>query len=287
MIPEQHPDPFNEAVHSAARDAKRLAAVTIALGRVLVHHKLQQDRIAAERSAGARRLMQAKARAEMAAARAQWSPANDPAWLRNASLTETAQAWAAAVPYADPATDQFVRSAQTAVVNTEARLRDLHPYAMSRYDRLRADGLGPAEAMAESVHLFTHPARAYEQGSTPRAALGPGDGLGHSWAAAVHGPNREEFEAEQRKQRATRIAEAIDDPDERRAHIEQMTNLRPADIRDLPAAAPKVPRSRQPWTKDFPFPITEVLAAAAAKRNDQPEPAPIEQPLARPAHRGR
>ena len=53
----------------------------------------------------------------------------------------------------------------------EERLRDLHPYAMARYDRLRGDGIGPAEAMREAAPLFARPARAHDAPYTPRPVL--------------------------------------------------------------------------------------------------------------------
>ena len=49
------------------------------------------------------------------------------------------RAWGAAAPYAD--TDP---EAASALRRAEERLRVLHPYAMARYDRLRAEGAAPA-----------------------------------------------------------------------------------------------------------------------------------------------
>ena len=41
---------------------------------------------------------------------------------------------------------------------SEQRLRTLHPFAMARYDRLRADGAEPLDAMREAAPLFgNHP----------------------------------------------------------------------------------------------------------------------------------
>jgi hypothetical protein len=62
---------------------------------------------------------------------------------------QTARAWSAAAAYAgtDP-------SAAAALARCEERLRGLHPYAMARYDRLRAEGAGLFDAMQDALPLF-------------------------------------------------------------------------------------------------------------------------------------
>src|SRR6266487_4381805 len=44
---------------------------------------------------------------------------------------------------------------QERLLRQQARLRDLHPYAMARYDRLRGDGVSPLDAMRETAPLFS------------------------------------------------------------------------------------------------------------------------------------
>ncbi|WP_433214846.1 hypothetical protein [Microtetraspora malaysiensis] len=53
------------------------------------------------------------------------------------------------MPYArdDPA-------AERARLRCEQRMRELHPYGMNRYDRLRTEGLGPVEAMRKAAPFF-------------------------------------------------------------------------------------------------------------------------------------
>ena len=76
------------------------------------------------------------------------------------------------MPYADRNVPWYEPAAATAMRKTEDRLRDLHPYAMARYDRLRADGMSPADAMREAAPLFARAPRAYDASYTPRPVLG-------------------------------------------------------------------------------------------------------------------
>ncbi|GII43555.1 hypothetical protein Pph01_85580 [Planotetraspora phitsanulokensis] len=74
---------------------------------------------------------------------------NDPAWLGRADLPQVAQAWGAALPYIaqDPA-------AERARLTCEDRLRELHPYGMRQYDRLRHLNVPPVQAMHEASPYF-------------------------------------------------------------------------------------------------------------------------------------
>ncbi len=289
MIPEQHPDPFGDAAMTTTRDALQIGSVITAYARVLLVHKARAEQLKTEKDRQVKRAIRDQALAEKAAARLRWAPANDPAWMREAGLVDIARAWAAAVPYADQTGEWYEPAAESAVLGCENRLRQVHPYAMTRYDRLRAEGEAPFDAMRETAHLFGRPPAAYEQSATPKAALGPGNGLGHAWGAAVHGPSRAEFEAEQHKKRGASIigdlqARAARDgrppltKEEQDAALAAGTNL-PAAIISQVTAVPATSRSvaRRPWLQDFPYPIREVLAAAAARRDqasvqaDRPE----------------
>src|SRR5262245_53262207 len=86
------------------------------------------------------------------------------------------------MPYSDRAVPWYEPTAATAMRKCEERLRDLHPYAMARYDRLRADGMSPAEAMREAAPLFARPSHVYDAPTTPRLALAAGNG-GPVWTA--------------------------------------------------------------------------------------------------------
>ena len=50
---------------------------------------------------------------------------------------------------------------------SEERLRTLHPFAMARYDRLRAEGAEPLDAMRESAPLFDYRPDARPAGHRP------------------------------------------------------------------------------------------------------------------------
>jgi hypothetical protein len=276
MSEGQHPDLFQEAVQICARDALQFASALVGVRRILVQHQAARERLQAEQNEKAKRALKAHARAELAAARARWAPANDPQWLRGAGLLDVGAAWGAALPYADPASERFERSAQATVEKCESRLRNLHPYGMARYDRLRADGMGPVDAMQEAVPLFRRPAESYAQRAPVRPGLGPGAGLGHSWGAAVYHPTRADFETELQRQRGAQIVDRFQaraardglqplDLDEQRVALESATNLRDDVIRGAVHAAPVVPTPRQrSWLQEFPFPIKEVVAAAAS-----------------------
>ena len=149
-----------------------------------VYLKRTQARAAAERDERARRALTAQIRADRDAARAGWAPALDPDWLRQADLFEAARAWGAAMPYADRSVPWYEPAAATAMRKCEERLRDLHPHAMARYDRLRGDGMGPAEAMREAAPLFASPPRAHDAPYTPRPVLDAGNDENLTWAAS-------------------------------------------------------------------------------------------------------
>jgi hypothetical protein len=299
MTGEEHLDPLTEAAQIAVRDTRRFVNLLAVAGRIIVRHQVASKRLREERDEQARRAMQAGLKAERAAARARWAPGNDRQWLRDAGLFDVAEVWAAAVPYADSAREMFEKSAESVVLNCESRLRDLHPYAMSRYDRLRADGRGPVEAMYEALPLFTRPARAYERPAQARSALEPGSGLGHEWVSAVHGPTRTDLEAERRRERGARILDGIQtralrdggvqlDQDEQRVALESTTSLTPRQIAATVQATPAAPAQRRPWQQDFPFPIKDVLAvAAAAKERGQGAPVSQVRPTQREARQSR
>lgn len=282
MSEEQYPDPFAEAGRVALRDFGQAIEVVAVITTAWIRHRRhvrQQQEHQADKD---RRAREARERAERDAIRARWEPANDRQWLRSAGPVEVAGAWSAAVPYADPAGDLYERSAELAAGNCEARLRELHPYAMGHYDRLRADGLSRLDAMHEAVPLFlNHPdARPHGPGTRPAVEAG---GLGHTWAGEEHGPGREEFEQHRQAARGTRIVEdmqarataagrPLPGPDEQRTALETATNL-PLEIigRVVPAGAPP---PRRPWQGESPFSIEEVVALAARQPDTPAGPGP-------------
>ena len=183
MDTASHPDPFQDAMSHGLQRAVQVASSVMTGAQVHVHLKRTQARALAERDERGRRALNAQIRADRDAARAGWSPALDPGWLPTADLFQTAQAWGTAMPYADRAMPWYEPAAATAMRKCEERLRDLHPYAMARYDRLRGDGMSSAEAMREAAPLFARPSRVYDPPSTPRPVLQAGDGMNLTWTA--------------------------------------------------------------------------------------------------------
>jgi hypothetical protein len=181
-ISSDHPDPFRDAMQEMVYRAVQVGSFAVTGAQVYAYHRRAQARTAAEQDHRAGRALNAQIRAERDADRAGWAPALDSTWLREATIVDAAQAWGAAMPYADRAMPWHEPAAATAMTRCEERLRDLHPYAMARYDRLRTDGLGPAEAMREAAPLFARHPRAWEGPSVPRpmleAAAEPGQAAG-------------------------------------------------------------------------------------------------------------
>jgi hypothetical protein len=239
-----HPDPFTDAMGHVMQQAMQVGYAAVTAAQVYTHLKRTQASAGAERDDRARRALNTQIRADRDASRASWAPALDPHWLRQADLVETAQAWGAATPCADRAMPWYEPAAATAMRKTEERLRHLHPYAMARYDALRADGMEPAEAMRETAPLFARPARAHDTPYAPRPVLTAGNGAGDAMAT---GPG------------AAGSAHA------------DLGNVRTGNVAAAqnPAATasttpvPGSPAAR-PWEHDFPLPIRDVVAAAAS-----------------------
>lgn len=297
MEAETHPDLIQDAVRNTLQAAMEVLSVGAAAAQAVGRH----TRIRAEHDQHRRRALIEQARQHRAMARLRWAPALDDRWLRDASLIETARIWGAAVPYANRASRWFDRTAESAMYKCEQRLRTLHPHAMSRYDRLRDDGLTPAEAMRQSAPFFKRPPNVRAGSWAPRPSLVAGDGLGHSWVAAEHGPSRVEWQAyvtaEAQTRRADQIIRASQDQAradgrgllgqaEQRLKLETATNL-PQGVIDA-AVRPRSPiaaehqRPRQPWAQDFPIPIEQILAMVPGPESAGP---PTQQPAKRAAIR--
>jgi hypothetical protein len=166
MEPERYDDVISEALGRGAERVAQLGAVVGAAAQVIAMYKARaRDEEAAEDEKMAQSLAQQR-HADQEAARASWAPARDRAWLADAALLDVARAWGAAAPYADadPAAAAAVRAC-------EVRLRELHPYAMAHYDRLRAQGAGLTEAMSQAAPLFARHPNARPHPGSSRAAL--------------------------------------------------------------------------------------------------------------------
>ena len=293
MEADTYPDPFQDAASHGLQRAMQVASCAVTATQVVAYQLKTQARAVAERDARARQSLQAQIRAEKDTARAYWAPALDAAWLRHADLYETARAWAAAVPYADRSVPWYEPTAATAQRKAEEWLRELHPYAMTHYDRLRGNGRTPAEAMREAAPLFAREPRARDAPSAPRSALEASDRAGPAWtadspAAGTADPG-DQPDQDELEERGSKIATALQErarsegrealgEAELRTVLETVTNL-PADVigrlarsagpRQRPPAGPRRPAGTRPWQHDFPVSIREVVATTTG----QPAPA--------------
>jgi hypothetical protein len=148
MTDQTYPDPFSDALGRTSQRAASLTTLSTALIREFMQYRARREaeRAAAEQAARAEH--EARRRVQRT-----WSAAHHPAFASRADLFTAARTWGAAMPYApaDP-------SAAAALRASEDRLRALHPYAMSHYDRLRDQGASPFQAMREALPLFArHP----------------------------------------------------------------------------------------------------------------------------------
>jgi len=153
MEPGHHPDPLEEALSHGSQRVAQLASITGAMAQVVLQRRTLHQAKAGTRDQRATRILRDQERLIHQQARMGWTPAHDPAWLANAGLLHTARAWASAASHADTGP-----AAASAMRKCEGRLRALHPYAMTRYDELRADGVNPLDAMHQTAPYFSrHP----------------------------------------------------------------------------------------------------------------------------------
>jgi hypothetical protein len=163
-----HPDLMGEALSHSGQQLAQLGSLLVSWA--TVHARRAERRAAAEAARDEQQFRELRDQ-EIAArrlARAGWEPARDRQWLGRADLLEVGRAWSAAAAWADADPD-----AASAMTRCESRLRDLHPYAMARYDRLRAEGAQPFETMRDVVALFGRAPRARSgEAAAERRALG-------------------------------------------------------------------------------------------------------------------
>ncbi len=166
-----HPDPIQEAVGQALHRAAQVASAAVAGAQALLYLRRTQNQLIATHDDLDSSLIRAQLIDDRAAASIYWTPALDPTWITQADLPATLRAWTAAMPYAD-ATDLWHEpTASDAMRACEERLRDLHPYAMQRYDHLRSQGRMPADSMQEAAPFFSH-SRALARGARSRPRPG-------------------------------------------------------------------------------------------------------------------
>jgi hypothetical protein len=134
-----HPDLLGESLSQASQRLAQLGSLLASWAMVEARRAERRNAARAARDEQELRELRDQERAAWELARAGWAPAGDQRWLAKAGIVDTARAWSAAAAYADP-------EAATALAR--------HPYAMSWYDRQRAQGAGPFDAMRDALPLF-------------------------------------------------------------------------------------------------------------------------------------
>jgi hypothetical protein len=149
MEPGHHINPLEEALSHGSRRVAEFASLTGAMAQVVLQRRALYNAKTAASHQAATRILDEQERLIHQQARLSWAPAHDPHWLGKADLPEAGRAWGSAASQADadPA-------AASAMRKSEDRLRSLHPYAMAHYDRLRADGMSPLDAMHKATIFF-------------------------------------------------------------------------------------------------------------------------------------
>jgi len=269
-----HPDPFGELSSDGLQRAVQITSCAVTAAQVYIYQQRTQARIVAERDELAQRTLRAQGRADRDASRAEWAPALDPNWHCQADLISAARAWGAAAPFADRSVPWYEPTAVTAMRRCEERLRVLHPHAMARYDRLRAYGAAPADAMREAAPLFGRPPRPHDTSYAPVPALETGQGEDpgpRSGPEPLPGSVGDLSGAEQdqplasERNRGTDLGTAADV--QAASGTGHTANL--AGSRDTATATARASRAARPGELDLPMPIRDVIAAAG-----QTTPAP-------------
>lgn len=234
-----HADPIGEAFAHSSQKAAQFVSMVGAAYEIAARRRAIRAARDASRTEQQLRAVQEQERVARAEVRARWAPAFDARWSAQADLVQAGRVWGAAAPYAD--TDQ---EAASALRKAEERLRLLHPFAMGRYDRLRADGASPLEAMRETVNLFASEpharpgepaaARPLIEAGVPGAGSWPDAGEDASVTASQPGPGATAYQDAEPRGRL--IAERLQDralaergsrlsPDELVTALEVSTNL--------------------------------------------------------------
>ena len=224
---DRHADPFGEALSHSSQHAAQMISLLAAATEVAMRRRaLRQARQTALQEQD-RLMLQAKERALRAQFRARWAPALDRRFTAEADLLQAGRAWGAAAPWAgaDP-------EAAAALRRAEERLRALHPYAMTQYDRLRSEGAGPLSAMRGSVRLFLRepharpgqpaPARPEVEEGLPGAVPSPEPPA--AGAPGRPGSGQDPYQGAERRGRA--IAERL----QTRAMAERGARLSPGEL---------------------------------------------------------
>jgi hypothetical protein len=167
-----YPDVLGDAVSHSSQRLAQLGSLVTAAATMEVRRRAQANALKAARDERELRVLREQELAARKLARAEWAPAHDSRWLAQADLVQAMRVWTAAAGCADddPA-------ALPALRKCEERLRELHPYAMAWYDRLRGEGIGVVEAMRRAVPMFGRAsyARPGDPAVVRPALKGPGE----------------------------------------------------------------------------------------------------------------
>ena len=216
MEPGHQTNPLEEALSHGSRRVAELASLTGAMAQVVLQRRALRNVRKAAGDRAATRILDGQERLIHQQARLSWEPAHDPQWLGKADLPEAGRAWGSAASHAD--TDP---AAASAMRKTEDRLRTLHPYAMSQYDRLRADGMSPLDAMRKTAPFFGYspsahvgdppPARPALAAATASATQDPDPAADHAAGKAAEpdpGPDAAQQAESRGRQIVTRLQAA-------------------------------------------------------------------------------
>src|SRR5664280_242223 len=159
------PDHTDDPVAAAGgKVASYLSLATVAAEAIaqLAAARARERAVTDERTAVA---LRAQRQAAYSQARLGWAPILDPKLRERTGVLDAGLVWAKAQAWRpDPA-------AERASDLAEDRLRDLRPDVMERYDRLRAEGTDPVEAMRRVAPGFDGPPMWTGQPGPARAAL--------------------------------------------------------------------------------------------------------------------
>ena len=165
MSEHQHEDPV---AHASTKITSYVSVAAMAAEAIAQVAALRARERAADDEQAARAL-RAEHLAAYGQARLGWTQVLDPRLREQAGVVDAGTAWARAQAWRpDP-------EAERATELAEQRLRELRPEVMERYDRLRAEGSDPVEAMRRVASLFDQPPARTGQAAPDRPALAEAD----------------------------------------------------------------------------------------------------------------
>lgn len=263
-----NPDPFGQAMSGAGQKIAELAAVAALAGQVVAQVRARKAMQGAQDDAAQQ--------AGLAEARTKWAPVLDAGWRADAGLLDVARAWGAALPY--EADDAGARDALDAA---EERMRQLHPYAMARYDARRGNGMSRGDAMMATapdfaLHPSPRPAPADVRVDRDQAALPPAPGLTEADAHVLRDVLPE---IARLSQRSAAAGHGPLNPDVAEAALSGLPGVSPvlsARVADglrsgaisVPSPGPAVPTVADagPGAVSWPHGVHEAVAASALRR---------------------